>query len=179
MTVEISVLILAFAAIALVVAWTLFTGSPPTPTSPRVRATMLSALPARLPEGAVYDLGAGWGGLTLALARRYPDRSVVGMETSPLPALVAWLRAARRRNAAIQFGDFLSADLSGAGLVVCYLSAKGLAELGPKLEAELAPSALVLSSTFAVPGWRPLDTFSAGDLYRSPVYLYEIGGPET
>ena len=49
-----------------------------------------------------------------------------------------------------------------------------MTELKPKLEAELRPGALVLSNTFAVPGWQPVATRTADDMYRSAVYLYRL-----
>lgn len=181
MTTEIIALVLAFGAVALIAVWTLITGSPPTPTSSKVRSAMLAVLPRRLPEtegGAIYELGAGWGGLAVAFARRFPDVRVVAIERSPLPFLVCRLRAAMsgQNNLEARRDDFLTANLTDAVLVVCYLSADVLAKLQPKLETELAQDALVLSSTFAVPGWRPADERRAPDLYRSPVYLYERSG---
>ena len=179
MTIETWVLIFALAAIAAVFAWTLMTGSPPTPTSRAVRRTILATLPARLPgdqAAEVYELGAGWGGLALAMARRYPDRQIIGMELSPLPWLVSLILTALNRpaNLTLRRADFLNADLSGASLVVCYLSADVLARLRPQLERQLRPGALIVSNTFAIEGWRPLESHAARDIYKSPVYLYEI-----
>jgi len=184
-------LAVALLAIAVVFIWTLRTGSPPTPTSAAAKKSMLSLLPRRLPQtlaqtsgaetninraGVIYELGAGWGGVALSLARQYPDHRVIGIELAPLPWLVAKLRAGLSgpKNLKIIHGDFLKHPLSDAGLVVCYLSANGLAHLKPKLASELAPGALVLSNTFAVPGWRPTDETAAGDIYHSPIYLYEM-----
>jgi len=183
MTLEIWVLAGALVAIASVALTTVLTGSPPTPTSPAVRRAVLELLPARLPGGEaapIIELGAGWGGLSLALAKRYPDRAVIGLEISPLPWLVSRLRLVfqPRPNLRLRFGDFRKCELSGNGLVVCYLSANLLAELRGKLEAELPAGALVVSSTFAIPDWQPVDRVTARDLYKSPVYLYEVGGPE-
>ena len=76
-------------------------------------------------------------------------------------------------NLSVRYGDFRKADLSDAALVVCYLSADLLAELGPKLAGEMPPGALVVSSTFAIPDWQPMDRVTAKDIYKSPVYLYE------
>lgn len=181
MTFEIVALVAAFGAIALVALSTVLTGSPPTPSSPRVRRTVLGCLPARLPGppgGAVYELGAGWGGLGRALASRYPDNPVTGYEISPLPWLASRLAGLilRRPNLRLAYGDFRGAALSDAALVVCYLSADALAALRPKLDRELRPGALVVSCTFPVPGWDPLDSVAANDIYRSPVYLYEASG---
>jgi len=178
----------ALLAIAVVFIWTIRTGSPPTPTSPAARRAMLAILPRHLPRvftedkpGAIYELGAGWGGMALALARQYPDDSVAGVELAPVPWLVAKCRSMMpgHGNLEIRYGDFHASDLSDAGLVVCYLSADGLARLKPKLEDELPKGALVLSNTFAMPGWRRTDETAAGDIYHSPVYLYEMSDDMT
>ena len=49
-------------AIGLVFASTLRTATPPLPTSPSVRKTLLAMLPSQV-DGPVYELGSGWGGL--------------------------------------------------------------------------------------------------------------------
>lgn len=176
MTVQIVALIFAFAAIAVVAIWTVATGSPPTPTSRRVRSTILAALPVRIPQGTIYELGAGWGGLSIELARRFLDYPVVGIELSPLPWIATRCRSVvlGPPNLKIQYGDFLNVTLADASLVVCFLSTENLVKLQPKLAAEMPTGALVLSSTFAMPGWSPVERWTATDMWRSPVYLYEI-----
>ena len=181
MSLEIATLIVAFSAVAAVAVWTVATGSPPTPTSPRVRRAMLAILPPSLPnadQGRIYELGSGWGGMSRALADRFPGQPVVGIEISPLPFIVAWAydMVAPRRNLTLKFGSLLNADLSDATLVVCYLSPNILHKLRLKLEKELSAEALVISSTFRIPKWKPMATVTAPDIYRSPVYLYERSG---
>jgi len=176
MTAEIVALGLVLAAIALIVAVTLRTGAPPLPTSPAVRDVMLDMLPGTL-GGPVHELGSGWGGLALALARRYPGVQVVGYEISPL----AWAFSLLRRmvsgvpNLTFRFQDFLAADLGGGGLVVCFLATPLMERLKPKLEAELPAGALVLSNTFAIRDWRPAAVRTVPDVHRSRIYLYRIG----
>ena len=48
-------------------------------------------------------------------------------------------------------------------------------KLKPKLEAELPAGALVLSNTFAVRGWDPIEVRTAPDVHASQVYLYRVG----
>lgn len=182
MTIEFAALAAGLFAIALVFVHTLLTGSPPTPTSPSVRRAMLRVLPRRLPAkgdgdiGQIFELGAGWGGNALALAKAYPDVPVIALERSPLPWLVARLRLVfqPRPKLSVRLGDFMREPLSEAALVVCYLSGAQMPGLEAKLQAELPPGALVLTHTFALPTWRPADTVIADDLYKSPVYLYEM-----
>lgn len=176
MTANLVALVLVLATMAVIVVVTLRTGAPPLPTSPAVRKAMLDMLSQAL-AGPVHELGSGWGGLALALARRYPEAQVVGYELSPLPWAFSRLRKAFSRvpNLEFRLGDFLAADHSGAGLVVCFLATPLMERLKPKLESELAPGALVLSNTFAIRGWNPVDVSTVADVHRSRIYLYRMG----
>jgi len=179
MTAEITTLATVLVLIALVVWSSLKTGSPPTPTSPSVRRTMMRILPDRLPgsEGAaIVELGSGWGGVAFALAKRYPQHPVIGYEVSPLPWAVSRLRRLVQPQANLQFrkADFMRADFSSVALSICYLMPDSMSRLADKLGREMPNGALVLSNTFAMPNWHALDQVNAPDLYSSPVYLYEI-----
>jgi len=48
--------------------------------------------------------------------------------------------------------------------------------LDEKFRNELPAGALVLSNTFALHQWQPLDKVEARDRFHSPVYLYEAPG---
>lgn len=172
---EIISLGLVLAVIALVFVFTLITGNPPTPTSPRVKAKLLSVLPD-IPPGVVYELGSGWGTLAFALAGAFPGHAVIGIERSPVPWLVSKCRqlAVRRANLAIERGDFLARPLHDAALVLCYLQPRAMERLRLKLEAELAPGALVLTHTFRLAGWRAREVHEATDIYRTPIYIYRV-----
>lgn len=178
MTLELVVLAVVLAAILSMGTYTVVTGISPVPTTPKVRAAMLAAIPdvARpaIAEGLIVDLGSGWGNLALAAARRFPEAQVVGYERSPIPWLVActWRTLARTSNVTFHRRDFRPVALGNANLVLCYLFPGGMTALKPKFEAELAAGCLVISNSFAVPGWSPSQKRLAEDLYRSPVYLY-------
>ena len=177
---EIVALVVSLGAIAMIVVWTVLTGSPPTPTSPRVSRCMMAILPTHLPSstvGQIYELGSGWGGISRTLADHFNSTPVIGIEISPLPFAISWLRnfLSPKSNLKLSYGDFFDTDLSDARLIVCYLSRDALIRLAPKLERELVPEALILSNSFGIPGWRTLDKSLAPDLYRSSVYLYERG----
>ena len=175
MTLEIAVLIAVLAAIALVFIPTLSTGSSPLPTSAAVRETMMELLPADV-DGPIYELGAGWGGLALALARRYPASSVRAFEVSPLPWAFSRLRLffGRPGNLTFTLGDFHRVDLSDAALVACYLPPPAIDRLKTKLAAELPAGAWVLSNTFQIRDWRPVDEKTTADQHLSRVYLYRM-----
>ncbi len=179
-TVDLIILGLSLVAIAMIFCYTLLTGSPPTPTSPKVRNAMLALLPKRLPEvfedkGRVYELGAGWGGNALVFARMFSSHRVIAIERSPLPWVFTWIRLATGgpKNLEIHLNDFSQYNLCDAALVSCYLSARQMEVLEKKLEREMVPGTLVVCHTFAMPNWQPIATVYADDLYKSPVYLYK------
>ncbi len=154
---------------------TLRTGISPMPTSGKVRRQLLSLLPEEI-EGTVLELGSGWGTLAFALADHCPRARVVAFELSPLPYAFSRLRQrlAPRPNLRLLREDFFRASFSEASAVVCYLFPGAMTRLAPRLAGELAPGTRVLSHTFALRGWKPLRTLVVDDLYRTPIYLYEI-----
>jgi SAM-dependent methyltransferase len=170
-----SILILGAAVLAAasVIAAGLLTGVMALPTSPRVLGQVLS-LVERQPRRQIVDLGSGYGTLVLAAARRCPRAVVLGYEVSPVPYLVSKLRLALAGlpNAQIRFGNYFDADLSTADLVLCYLARRPMRRLREKLESELPLGAEVVGHTFSIPGWTPVQTLTAPDLYHTPVYRY-------
>lgn len=63
-------------------------------TQADVRAVTLSRF-CDLPDGPIWDIGAGLGGVSIELARAFPDREIVAVERSPAQA--AFLRENRVR----------------------------------------------------------------------------------
>src|SRR4051812_41577730 len=81
-------------------------GISPMPSTPTQVEGVLAALPAGF-SGVVYELGAGWGSLAFAIARRFPRARVVAFELSWVPFAFLWLRAAwGPRNVALRREDF-------------------------------------------------------------------------
>ena len=172
---ELAILAAALAVILLIVIPALALGVAPAMTSTKVRAVMLEAVPDDI-EDTIFELGSGWGTLAFALARRFPRCPVRAFEISPVPWLYSLARQllAPEPNLSIHLSDLHRAPLVEATLVVCYLHPRAMADLKPRFEAELQPGSLVLSNTFAVPGWRPTAVLTAGDLYSTRVYLYRV-----
>ncbi len=169
----------ALLTIVLIGAWTVRTGVPPLPTTPGVRHTIHGMLPRDV-TGTIVDLGSGWGGLARMLARRYPDRPVIGYELSPIPFFVAriWQALIPQGNLQYHRVDFMSVDLSDVGLVACFLYPGAMATLEPKLARELCSGARVVSNFFALPRRQATETRTAPDLWSSPVYMYVYGDRE-
>lgn len=175
-----AVLTVVLAAVALVVVYAVRLGAPPWPSSPAARKALMAALPDRV-EGAILDLGCGWGGLALALAARYPDRPVAGIELSPVPWAVARMRAraARLDHLEIRRADLHRVDLSRAGLIVCYLHRDAMTRLAARLRAEAPAGCLVVSNTFGLADWPPIERRAVGDAFGSEILIYRVPDPNS
>jgi trans-aconitate methyltransferase len=168
-------LLLPLVALCSIVFWSIRNGISPTPTSRKQKEVLLRAITAN-PAGPVYDLGSGWGTLAIALAKRFPDCKIIGIENSPIPYIAS--RVVHFfygfQNLRFKRANFMNVSFEDAAVIVCYLFPGGMRKLKPKLEM-LQPGTIVISNTFSVPGWKPEQTFHAKDLYRSAVYVYCIG----
>lgn len=144
-------------------------GIGPTPTSPKVKASLMQMLP-KIPPGDIYELGAGWGGLAFALADHYKDHRVIAIEISIVPFVWMKLRQLffRKKNLKIVFGDFFKMNLMTADLIICYLYPAAMQKLEP-----LVADKWVVSHTFAFPHRKADQIDYAQDLYHTPIYVYE------
>jgi hypothetical protein len=168
--VALALVILAGASVAF---FTLVLGAGPVPTSPKARAAMLSLVPHDV-EGVLIEAGAGWGGVSFALAEQFPKATVVAWERSPVPYLACRLRLllSPRPNLTFTKGDVFEADYTRVRGVVCYLHTTAMAKLAERLERQLPGDAFVISNTFGFRGWTPDQTVVLEDLYRTRVYRY-------
>ena len=133
------------------------------PTSRKVRKALWNVLPSC--DGPIYDLGSGWGHLLILLAKKYPHAKIVEYETSWVPYLVSKVVTLPFPTITVRRKDFFGEDLSGAGLLVCYLYPGAMKKL-KDIEVPL------ITHTFALPGREPLKVNEASDLYRTKIYLF-------
>jgi len=129
-------------------------GQPPGP---------LLELIAKAPRGPVLDLGAGTGYLALPMARSFPERAVVALDSSPAMAAVL---AARARPAPVRC---LVAEAGGTplplrdGTFACVVAVNLIHELDHRaavlaeLERVLVPEGLLVLCD-----WSPAGTPQAG-----------------
>ena len=151
------------------------TGISPMPSSGRaIQQVLQFVVPPR--PGSIYELGAAWGGLAVPLARAFPDRRIIAYELSTIPWLFLSLRVrvSGLKNIEVVRRDFFRDDLSKAAIVVCYLHPKSMVRLSTKLRSELTPGTVVVSNTFALPGWAPEQTSQLTDLYRTKIYRFIV-----
>lgn len=115
-------------------------------------------LEALLPPQAGFtfvDLGCGLGGPLSHLARARPDGTFLGVESSPLTWLAAWIRCSGRRNAKVVLGSLWAQDLGGFEVVYAFLSPEPMAALWAKAKKEMRPGCRFISHSFEVPGVAP------------------------
>lgn len=149
---------------------------PTIPSIPWLRRGALGLLKNHRAQdgGSIVEMGSGWGGLAMAIARDWPGARVVGVERSALPYWVSRARLAaaqalgRYKNLRFVRADFFALDLAAHDTAVCYLLPRILGQLPPRL----APGALLISAGFAVPDApEPLDTWGGN---RFQVYAYRM-----
>lgn len=73
--------------------------------------------------GSIIDLGSGWGSFVIRIAKRNPQREVVGYELSLLPWFTSILlkKVLGLKNLTLYRQNFYNVNLSGASVLVCYL----------------------------------------------------------
>ena len=105
----------------------------------------------------LYDLGSGDGRLVITAAKRYGARGV-GVEMQPQLVDMARQHAAKEGVADLArfvVGDLFETDLAGASIVTLYLLPQFVTRLVPKLRAELAPGARIVSHDYELSPWPP------------------------
>lgn len=128
----------------------------------------------------IIDLGSGWGNVVLRVAKRYPDRQVIGYEMSILPWLMSILlkKIFGLPNLTLYRQDFYHAKLPAESIVVCYLFPEAMAKISGEL-VEQSKVSFLISNNFALPAYQPCKTITLNDFYKSSIYLYKlISNPE-
>ena len=129
-------------------------GGPYVPTPDVVVDRMLELGGVR-GDDIVVDLGSGDGRLVIEAARRYGARGV-GVEREGHLVDLARAAAAKAQVAdrvSFKQGDLFDTDLRGATVVTLYLLPRLLVRLLPKLRAELAPGARIVSHDYPLDPW--------------------------
>ena len=127
-------------------------------------------------SGPIVDLGSGWGNFVIRIAKRYPQRQIVGYELSVLPWLVSTLlkKLFGLENLTLPRQNFYNADLPPASVLVCYLYPEAMEKIKEELQLEQAGITFLISNNFALPSSQPCKVVKLDDFYKSPIYLYKI-----
>jgi len=161
----------------------LIDGGPYVPTPDAVVDRMLELASVRR-DDLVVDLGSGDGRMVIEAARRYGARGR-GVERDARLVELARTAAEKAKVAdRVSFtqGDIFEFDLRGATVVTLYLLPRLLVQLLPKLRAELAPGARIVSHDYPLEPW-PADRTLEFDVpekeallmnARTQVFLYLV-----
>jgi hypothetical protein len=156
-----------------VILWSMKNGISPMPSSDKAKKKVLSAIP-RETQGVVVDLGSGWGNMVAQFAKLLPHCQVIGYETSPIPFFLSkcWKRAEGLTNLKLIRKDIFDVPLHDVSLVYCYLYPAAMEKLKDKFEKELKAGTVIITNTFAIPGWEPVQIFQLSDMYHTRIYVY-------
>jgi len=133
--------------------WSTFrTQVPFYPSGSAVWAAVAKQLPESHPIRFV-DVGSGFGGMVMHLARQRPDSEFIGIELAPLPWCSSRLLA-RLTGSKGKFlrDDYNHLDFGEFDIVFAYLSPAAMPSLWHKARAEMRAGSLLLSYEFAIPG---------------------------
>lgn len=168
-----AILFFLFFLSTLIVTFTLYTGISPMPTSKKVRKALLEAFP--MVQGPIYELGAGWGGLAFALAKKFPGNQIIAIELSPIPWLYLKLcnHFSSCQNVEIRRRNFFRESLHDAACVVTYLYPRAMDRLKCKFDRELKPGVWMVTHSFALPESDPIETIECKDFYQTKIFFYK------
>lgn len=132
---------------------------PYVPTPEPVVAKMLELAKVG-PNDVVYDLGSGDGRIVITAAKQYGARGVgVDIDTERvLEARENAKKAGVENRVEFREGNLFEMDLRPASVVTLYLLQSLNLKLMPKLLAELKPGTRVVSHSFDMGDWAPLET---------------------
>lgn len=125
------------------------------------------------PGDLVYDLGCGDGRW---LTRVVKDRGAraIGVEIDPFRVIISWVRlilSGSFSRAKVIWGNMYEVDLTGADVVILFLSEEANAKLATKFDRELPRGSKVASYYHKLPGWDPVNKKTNDDGLE--VYFYQ------
>ena len=167
-------IVAAFIALSLIYN-TVKLGISPMPSSSKAYNIMMKLID-ETGSGAIIDLGSGWGNFVIRIAKRNPQRKIIGYELSLLPWLTSTLlkRVLGLKNLTLHRQNFYNVNLPTASVLVCYLYPKAMDKIKNKLLLEKPKVDFLISNNFALPSWQPYKVTQLNDFYKSPIYLYKI-----
>lgn len=139
----------------------------------RTAEELAKLIPER-PDCRVLDLGCGNGQLLSWLAKQRPNAEFHGVESSPLPFLLAWLRLHRLGNCRLRFGDLWSEDLGRYDLVYAFLSPEPMPRLWRQARARMRPGSLFISNSFEIPGIEPDEVLEVEDRRQTQLLIWRL-----
>ena len=127
-------------------------------------------------SGDFLDLGCGLGGILFYLAKRYPKKLCVGLESAPLPFIVAKIRQllSPQTNIEIRYGDFWHHNFSSYGSVYAFLSPAPMEKLLEKILNEMPRGGLFISNSFTSSKIQPRCVITLRDRRQTELHIWYI-----
>ncbi len=169
----ISILSLILFSALSIIYYTFKNGIGPTPTSKKVLRTLIDNMP-QINRGSIAVLGSGFGTIIVALSKRYPNIKIIGYENSLIVYLISKMISWRYPNIEIKKNNFFNHNIGGNKCLVCYLYPGAMEKLKNKLFKEFKDQIIIVTHTFAFSGLKENKLLYADDLYKTPIYFYEL-----
>jgi trans-aconitate methyltransferase len=112
-----------------------------------------------LDSGKFYDLGSCRGGFALRLARRFPKLDILGIDNNRLRVFCSKIRALFFKNLKFVKQDIFAVNVSDADAVYLYLPQELMPALQTKLQKELKPGGVVISTSVHFANWQPSEIY--------------------
>lgn len=166
-------LILLYIVISVVI-WSVKTGISPMFSSFQV-ISYVSYEINKFDKNTIVDLGSGWGTFAIIIAKKNPNKKVIGYELSPFPFYFSKILVYILQIKNIHFyrKDFIQEEFDSDYLYFSYLFPKGMENLENKI-LKTDKKLLLISSTFALPTIKAFKKNHLNNLFKTPIYIYKI-----
>lgn len=118
-------------------------------------------------------MGCGLGGNVVFMSQLVNVERADGVETAPIPYLIAKLFALLR-GGDVYMMDLWKSQLAYYDVVYAFLSPEPMPKLWQKVVDEMRPDAIFVSNSFAVPDIEPSEVWELDDRRKTKLYLYRM-----
>ncbi len=133
----------------------------------------LKKLIKRQQQVRFLDLGCGLGGNVVFMSQLVNVERSDGVETAPIPYLMAKLFTLLRGGNVFAM-DLWKSQLAYYDVVYAFLSPEPMPKLWQKVVSEMHPDAIFVSNSFAVPEVEPSEIWELDDRRKTKLYLYRM-----
>lgn len=120
----------------------------------------------------VLDIGSGIGDIAMFLAKQRIHDDVSGIEIAPLPWAVSAVRALfSGTSVKFTLGDYRDIDFAELDVVFAYLSPAVMQDVWQKVQQEMRPGCLFVTSEFPVPDM-PAEHIVFPSAHSPALYVY-------